>query len=811
MSDIRSFAPLWGEWEIEKKLGEGSYGAVWKVRRNVVGGRVYYAAVKHISIPKDESEIDQLIGEGIVSDENSAPSAITEDQLSAVISHEKTHIRHGDHLWKILGFVILSVYWWNPLVWVAYVLFCRDIELICDESVVRDMKNEDRIAYSEALLSFNMPRRIISACPLAFGESGVKARIKSVLNYKKPALWIIIIAIVASTVVAVLLLTDPPSTKPEIDPFKYDGISVWVTGKYQGYEGDYSFDEIKEGAKCTLPYFANPQNIVCTIESVNPDTKMVTISIDPPLLRADTKERCDRITMMLDHIAYEGVGHDTVTLLLPEDQSVTYTFCHTRMNGMDDELDITKNELPIEKYVNNGTIPALEDYYDDDVAARVYGFVKPNGKNYPNNNNKKAADFFETLKVPRFEETTVNSSPDGESILISFYRKLKTPDGQTPKTEDMGSFRIYEDDIVEYTYGDNSPVYFKAVRGTFDDIVTLEETKNGITPTRGTQSTITVPKPNPAQEFTIRYAREDGTIADRDYYLYYNSSALQYQIRSNEAMYFSSAIFDTVTPIITNAIDYTLTVDKTDTENPMIVADYDGKTVKYRIVIEDKVKIKLVSDNGNMDFVTHYDSSGKGLIEGFEDTQYHMSITRENVMGRFMFTVKLFTGEGEKYTHTYLPDNVYDLSVANDDDGYLQIIAKGSDGTYTIVPKIKNGAMVLDGAPKGFGSTDNEIILKDDRFDLSSFTSSASADIDGDGIKETVSIGPGMYSGLKSFSIYIEDTDGKSFPRTFVTSCIHQELVKCDDGKLRLRTEYENEVIYYDILPYSEGILKNYK
>ena len=94
---------------------------------------------------------------------------------------------------------------------------------------------------------------------------------------------------------------------------------------------------------------------------------------------------------------------------------------------------------------------------------------------------------------------------------------------------------------------------------------------------------------------------------------------------------------------------------------------------------------------------------------------------------------------------------------------------------------------------------------------MSSFTSSESADIDGDGIKETVSIGPGMYSGLKSFSIYIEDTEGKSFPRTFVTSCIHQSLVMCDDGKLRLRTEYENEVIYYDILPNSEGILKNYK
>ncbi len=137
------------------------------------------------------------------------PSNLGEEDMRYVMEHEKTHIKRGDHLWKPLGFLLLSVYWFNPILWAAYVLMCRDIELACDEKVIRSLGEDSKKAYSNALINCSAPRRLVSACPLAFGEVGVKERIKRVLNYKKPAFWIIILAIVSCAVVAVCFLTNP--------------------------------------------------------------------------------------------------------------------------------------------------------------------------------------------------------------------------------------------------------------------------------------------------------------------------------------------------------------------------------------------------------------------------------------------------------------------------------------------------------------------------------------------------------------------------------------------------------------------------
>lgn len=139
------------------------------------------------------------------------PSTMENADIEYVIAHEKAHLRRRDHLWKPLGFLLLTVYWFNPILWVAYILLCRDIELACDERVIRDMNADDKKAYSTALLNCSAPRRMISACPLAFGEVGVKQRIKSVLHYKKPTFWIILVALVATVGVAVGFLTDPKS------------------------------------------------------------------------------------------------------------------------------------------------------------------------------------------------------------------------------------------------------------------------------------------------------------------------------------------------------------------------------------------------------------------------------------------------------------------------------------------------------------------------------------------------------------------------------------------------------------------------
>ena len=126
-----------------------------------------------------------------------------------VLAHERAHLRRGDQLWKPLGFLLLTAYWFNPVCWLAYVLFCRDIEAACDEKVVRELGDGCKAAYSRALLQCSVPRRMITACPLAFGETGVRGRIQSVLNYKKPAFWLVLAAVVVSIAVAVCFLTDP--------------------------------------------------------------------------------------------------------------------------------------------------------------------------------------------------------------------------------------------------------------------------------------------------------------------------------------------------------------------------------------------------------------------------------------------------------------------------------------------------------------------------------------------------------------------------------------------------------------------------
>lgn len=141
------------------------------------------------------------------------PSDMDETQLPSVIAHEAAHLKRHDHWWKPLGFLLLAVYWFNPLCWLAYWLLCKDIELACDERVIKDMDIQNKKDYSNALLACSVSRRSIAVCPLAFGEVGVKERVKNVLNYKKPAFWIIIVAVIACAATAVCLMTNPVSTK----------------------------------------------------------------------------------------------------------------------------------------------------------------------------------------------------------------------------------------------------------------------------------------------------------------------------------------------------------------------------------------------------------------------------------------------------------------------------------------------------------------------------------------------------------------------------------------------------------------------
>lgn len=141
------------------------------------------------------------------------PFAISEQDREQVIAHETAHIRRKDYLWKPLGFFLLTLHWFNPLVWLSYLLLCRDIELACDEKVIKNWDDTQKAEYSQALLNCSVHRKLIAACPLAFGEVSVKNRVKSVLHYKKPAFWLVVTAIVVSIAVGVCFLTNPATVK----------------------------------------------------------------------------------------------------------------------------------------------------------------------------------------------------------------------------------------------------------------------------------------------------------------------------------------------------------------------------------------------------------------------------------------------------------------------------------------------------------------------------------------------------------------------------------------------------------------------
>lgn len=160
-------------------------------------------------------DIDTPFILGTLSPKIYIPSLLTEEERSYVIAHEKAHLKRLDCVWKPLGFILLAVYWFNPLSWVAYILLCRDIELACDEMVIADKDIEYKKQYAMTLLNCSSPKKMVSACPLAFGEVSVKTRIKTVLNYKKPAFWLVLAAVAACVVVMVCFMTNPKSSAPD--------------------------------------------------------------------------------------------------------------------------------------------------------------------------------------------------------------------------------------------------------------------------------------------------------------------------------------------------------------------------------------------------------------------------------------------------------------------------------------------------------------------------------------------------------------------------------------------------------------------
>ena len=175
----------------------------WRLRRKVD------TAVRYKDNIFQSENVKSPFVLGIIKPRIYLPFNMNGQDLEHVVAHEQAHIHRKDHWWKPFGFLLLTIHWFNPLVWLAYVLLFRDIELACDEKVIKELGNEQRADYTQALVACSVNRRMIAACPLAFGEVGVKDRVKSVMNYKKPAFWGVVLAVIVCVFVAVCFLTNP--------------------------------------------------------------------------------------------------------------------------------------------------------------------------------------------------------------------------------------------------------------------------------------------------------------------------------------------------------------------------------------------------------------------------------------------------------------------------------------------------------------------------------------------------------------------------------------------------------------------------
>lgn len=242
-----------------------SYG---KLRRRVAEAIIYR---KEKPCIYESEKVDSPFVLGLIKPCIYLPRGMSEEDRQCVIAHEEAHISRGDHFIKPMGFLILAVYWFHPLVWLAYILLCRDIELACDEKVIASMTGADKKVYTKALLECSKPQRMISACPLAFGEVGVKKRIMNVLNYKKPAFWIILLSILACVVVGVCFLTDPKDkTETGLETESVDS---------QSQQEELKVLEEKKGEE--VPTDTKENESIGTEESAGKSAKVLT---EPPTM-----------------------------------------------------------------------------------------------------------------------------------------------------------------------------------------------------------------------------------------------------------------------------------------------------------------------------------------------------------------------------------------------------------------------------------------------------------------------------------------------------------------------------------------------
>lgn len=300
-----------------------------RVRKSVTG-----AVLLRDNIWQSENVVSPFIL-GLFKPSVYIPFNLDEQTQSYVIAHEKAHLKRRDHWIKPLGFVILALHWFNPLVWIAYVLLCKDIEVACDEKVVSQMDGESRKAYATALLDCAVNRRKIAACPLAFGEVGIKERIKGVMNYKKPAFWIIIVAVIACIAVSVCFLTNPDDKNKD-----YYDLGYRLSVKVENFESSTQFPketeqygyEVTTGTKGKLI-----DGVKFEITVTDLQTSCLTLEFNKNVLWNNSETKT--ITVNLDESESVLIGGEDIA-----------TFSFVRTQSLDDAISDAIMEYNKDKY-----------------------------------------------------------------------------------------------------------------------------------------------------------------------------------------------------------------------------------------------------------------------------------------------------------------------------------------------------------------------------------------------------------------------------------------------------------------------------
>lgn len=307
------------------------------------------------------------------------PSGLDCRTIKNVIAHEKTHIKRLDHLRKQFGFLVLAIHWFNPLVWLAYALFCRDIELACDERVVSRMNLSQKRSYANSLLSCSTQRRMVLAYPLAFGEVGVVTRVKQIFNYKKPTAWLVTALVIICGVLSTCSFTKAADKKvQQIAPIPLvelkdvevkvseDNVNadvttsvvvgteaVKVSGSIFDQENQIEVEASTNGAT-NLPYNSDIQRNAANVPNSNGDNSIVEVKDNNEEVKVQVSEQSVNVSVKDGN---ENVNVNTSNPVMEKGETVGDVINElNKMVSEDEELN---------KIVNEAIDEAVDEIYDE--------------------------------------------------------------------------------------------------------------------------------------------------------------------------------------------------------------------------------------------------------------------------------------------------------------------------------------------------------------------------------------------------------------------------------------------------------------